>query len=216
MATQTVNLLDAIEHMPAGGTLILTDVSWDEYEQLVADLEQWNGIRVTYDQGRLEIMSPSSEHEPAKELISHLLRALAYETDIVLECLGSTTFKQKWLRRGLEPDCCFYVQNADKIIGVRRIELANDPPPDVVVEVDVSHASDSKFKIYAGMKVPEFWLYDGREMRMYQLVDDRYVLINSSLAFPVLTGEVITRFVTHALKDGQTAALKSFRQWLQK
>lgn len=216
MATQTVNLLDAIHHMPDGGTLILNDVSWDEYEQLVADLEHWNGIRVTYDQGRLEIMSPSREHEAVKEFISHFLRAFADETDVALECLGSTTYKQKWLERGLEPDCCFYVQNADKIIGERDIDLEIDPPPDIAVEVDVSHSSDTKLKIYAGMNVPEVWLYYRGSTRMYQLVEDRYVSIDASVAFPILTGEVVTGFVKQGLAEGQTAALKSFRTWLRK
>ncbi|HXD32718.1 MAG TPA: Uma2 family endonuclease [Pyrinomonadaceae bacterium] len=214
MATQTVNLLDSIEHMPSGGTLILTDVSWDEYEQLVADLEQWNGIRVTYDQGRLEIMSPSTKHEAAKEIIARMTYMISEEMDVAIEALGSTTYKQKWLQRGLEPDCCFYVQNADKIIGVMDIKLENDPPPDIAVEVDVSHASDTKLKIYAGMNVPEVWLYKREGMRIYQLVEDRYVLIDASVAFPLLTSEVLTRFVKQGLTDGQTAALKSFREWL--
>jgi Uma2 family endonuclease len=216
MATQTVNLIDAITHMPDGGTLILNDVSWDEYEQLVADLEQWNGIRVTYDQGRLEIMSPSKKHEAAKEIIARMMHVLAEEMDVAVEALGSTTYKQKWLQRGLEPDCCFYVQNADKIISVMDIKLEIDPPPDIAVEVDVSHASDTKLKIYAGMKVPEVWLYNRQGTHMYQLVEDRYVSIDASITFPILTNEIVTRFVKQGLAEGQTAALKSFRQWLAK
>jgi len=214
MATQTVNLLDAIEHMPEGGTLILTDVSWDDYEQLVAELELWDGIRVTYDEGRLEIMSPSSEHELSKELIPQIVRTLADKAGVVLESLGSTTYQQKWLRRGLEPDCCFYVQNATRIVGVRRIDLKKDPPPDIAVEVEVSHSSETKLKIYAGIGVPELWLCDSSTTRMYQLVEGKYVAIDASITFPLLTGEILTRFIKQSLIDGQTAALKSFREWL--
>ena len=214
MATQTVNWLDTISNLPIGGTLILSDVSWDEYQRLVAEIVEWNGVRVTYDQGRLEIMSPSSEHERAKEMIALLVHVLADETGITLESLGSTTYQQEWLQRGLEPDCCFYVQNAARIIGVADIRREKDPPPDLAVEVDVSHASAIKLKIYAGMGVPEIWLYDRKALRMHQLVDDQYVSTNASLTFPILTSDILTCFIKQGLELGQTAALKSFRQWL--
>src|SRR6266851_5588080 len=100
MATQTLSYLDAIAHLPDGGTLILTDVPWEEYEELVDDMDDWPGVRICYNHGRLEIMSPSSEHESFKEVISQLGRILAEETGVVLESLGSTTYKQKWLKRG--------------------------------------------------------------------------------------------------------------------
>lgn len=214
MATQTVNWLDTISNLPIGGTLILSDVSWDEYQRLIADLGEWNGVRVTYDQGRLEIMSPSSEHKAAKEMIACLLRAFADQTDTVIESYGSTTYQQEWLQRGLEPDCCFYIQNAARIIGVRDIRLEKDPPPDLAVEVVVSHASDTKLKIYAGMGVPEIWLYRRQGLRMYQLVQSGYVEIGASSTFPILTSTIVTRFVKQGLDKGQTVALKAFRDWL--
>jgi Uma2 family endonuclease len=215
MSTQTLDYLDAIAHLPAGGTLILTDVPWEEYEQLLEDVGDWPGVRICYNQGRLEIMSPSSEHENFKELISQLGRILADETGVVLESLGSTTYKQKWLKRGVEPDCCFYIQNAASIIGRHPIDLMTDPPPDIAVEVDISHESLSKLAIYAGMGVPELWRYDGQRVYIYRLLEQQYVEVSVSHTFPLITGEVLCQFLEQSWTEGQTAALKSFRDWLR-
>src|SRR5207249_772055 len=107
------------------------------------------------------------------------------ESGMVLEGAGSTTYKQDWLERGVEPDACFYVQSADKIIGLRRINLKTDPPPDIVVEIDVTHDSNTKLKIYAGMGVPELWHHAGGRARIYQLAKQNYVEVEKSPTFPV-------------------------------
>src|SRR6266702_8590113 len=98
MTTQTANYLDAIAHLPAGGSLILNDVPWEEYEELLSDLGEGYAVRIAYDRGRLEIMSPTARHEMYKDLLLRLVDSLA-ETkgDLVLETRGSTTFKEKQL-----------------------------------------------------------------------------------------------------------------------
>ena len=94
MASQTLNYLDAIWHLPVGGTLILTDVSWEEYDQLLTDLGATSAVKITYDRGRLEIMSPSQKHERFKEIIARIVYLIADEMNIPIESLGSTTYKQ--------------------------------------------------------------------------------------------------------------------------
>lgn len=215
MTTRTLNYIDAIAHLPDGSTLIMTDVSWAEYEELVDNLDDWPGVRVCYDQARLEITTPSFEHEGFKVLLSQLGHVLADETGVALESFGSTTYKQEWLKRGVEPDGCFYVQNAACMIGVRDIDLKADPPPDIVVEVDISHESTSKFAIYAGMGVPELWHYDGRKAQIYRLMGQRYVRVAASQTFPILTGDVLSRFLEQNRLEGQTGTLRSFREWLK-
>jgi Uma2 family endonuclease len=215
MTPQTANYLEAIGQLPAGGTLILTDVPWKDYEQLLHDLGDGYAVRISYDQGRLEIMSPSHQHENFKELISRLAHVIAEDLDIVLESLGSTTYKQEWLSRGVEPDACFYIQNAAQIIGRERIDLRTDPPPDVVVEIDVSHDSTSKLAIYAGMHVPELWRYDGNRARIYQLVGDVFVEKPTSMALPIVTSDLLTRFLEQSKTQGQSATLRSFRDWVR-
>src|SRR5581483_12388166 len=112
----TSYLIDAIAHMPARGKLILYDVSWEEYEQFLDELGDC-ALRVSYFRGRLEIMSPSLPHERPKEFLLQLARIIADELDLTLETAGSTTFKDEQLQMGAEPDTCFYVENAARIIG---------------------------------------------------------------------------------------------------
>lgn len=215
MATQTLNYLDAIAHLPAGGTLILNEVPWDEYEQLLADLGDGAGVRVSYDKGRLEVMSPSSKHEKFALLITLLVWAATEELDVVIESLGSTTYKLKWLAKGVEPDACFYVPNAEAIIGNEQIDLRVDPPPDIVVEIDISHESTRKLAIYAAMGVPEVWRYDGKRAHILQLAGQEYLEVNDSLVLPVFTTELLSRFLEQGKTEGQTAVRRSFREWLR-
>jgi Uma2 family endonuclease len=153
----TADYLKAIEHLPTGATLQLAGVSWDEYEEMLSELGDRAGLRVSYTEGRLQIVSSSVEHEEYKESIYSLAWLLADATNTVLETRGSATYRRRRTAKGVEPDTSFYVQNAARMIGKRRIDLETDPPPDVVVEIDLSHESSSKFPIYAALGVPEIW-----------------------------------------------------------
>ena len=215
MSTQTLSYLDAIEHLPAGGTLIFADVSWDEYEQLLADLGDCYGFRIFYDNGRLEIMSPSSFHEMYKDLAFSIAFILAHEGANPFESRGSTTFKQEWVGKGGEPDTCFYIQNAARIVGRRKIDLTIDPPPDIVVEIDVSHESTRKLQFYAGLGVPELWRYDEERMHIYVLTGNTYVEVPASPTFPILTADALTQFLEQSKTEGQAGAIRSFREWLR-
>lgn len=214
MTTYATSYLDAIAHMPAGGKLILYNVTWEEYEQLLDELRD-RALRVSYICGRLEIMSPSLPHERPKELLLQLARAVADEMDLTLETAGSTTFKDEQLAMGAEPDTCFYVQNAPLVIGKEGIDLMTDPPPDVVVEIDIWSESTGKMGFYAAIGVPEFWRYDNRQLRIYHLSEQGYVEASASLAFPLLTGEALTRFLEQSKSEGQSATLRAFREWLR-
>lgn len=215
MTAQTASYVDAIAHLPAGGTLILTDVSWQEYEQLLADLGEGYGVNIFYNQGRLEIMSPSLNHEMYTDLILHVARMIAEETRKDLESRGSTTFKQEKLRKAVEPDTCFYVQNASRIIGVLAIDLNIHPPPDIVVEVDVSHDTTAKSIFYAEIGVPELWRYDESRARIFHLSKGQYIEMSQSLALPILTSAALTKFLEQSKTEGQSAALRSVRAWLR-
>jgi Uma2 family endonuclease len=150
-----------------------------------------------------------------KDLLLRLVGRVADEADLVLETRGSTTFKEKRLLQGAEPDTCFYVENAKRIIGKGDIDLAKDPPPDIIVEVDVSHQSTGKLSFYSAIGVPEIWRYDERQVRILHLVEGRYVEMSSSLTFPVLTDKVLTDVLEQSKIEGQSAALRTFRQWLR-
>ncbi|MEW6209081.1 MAG: Uma2 family endonuclease [Acidobacteriota bacterium] len=215
MTTQTASYLDAIKHLPEGDTLMLDDVSWEEYEQLLEELGDDYAVNIFYNRGRLKIMSPLLGHEVYKEVLSRIAHIVAEHIDIDLEICGSITFKRKRKEQGAEPDTCFYIQNASRIIGKLRVDLATDPPPDVVVEIDVSHDSTDKFDFYASIGVPEIWRYDEQRAQIFHLLDETFVEMPASRALPLLTAEVLTRFLDQSKTAGQTATLKSFRQWLQ-
>src|SRR5205823_6028503 len=209
----TTDYLDLIERLPAGASLRLQNVGWDEYEHLLTQMETYPGHRVSFDRGRLIVMSPLPEHEEYKETIYSMVRTLSEELGVTLESRGAATFKSKRLAKGLEPDTCFYVQNAARLIGQRTITLGIDPPPDVVVEIDTTNESLHKFPIYAALGVPEIWRYDGRAAQFFQLAGAVYEEIEHSRAFPMLTAGVLTEFIEQSKTQGQSAALDAFRQY---
>ena len=218
MSTRSAEYKEAIEHLPEGAMIVLQGVRWEEYEQLLDDLADRPGVRVSYDQGKLEIMSPLTEHEEYKDFIARIVYALCDELDLNVEPRGSSTWKRKRDMKGAEPDACFYVANAERIIGKRQIDLTVDPPPDIVVEIDTTNESLSKFPIYSTLGVPEIWRYDARRKRalIYELRDQSYVEIASSRSFPILTSEAMADFIEQSQTQGQKAALAAFRQWIKK
>lgn len=216
MSTHTANYLDVIDRLPTGATLLLRHIDWDEYEQLLDDLAERPNLRVSYDQGRLEIMSPLPEHEKVKGVIHDLARILSEELSIPLEMLGSTTYRRELKAKGAEPDESFYVQNAAAIIGKRKIDLNVDPPPDIVVEIDLTHESLSKFPIYAALGVPEIWHYNGERAQVYNLVGEDYIEASASCFFAVITAELLAEFIERSKQEGQSAALAAFRQLVRR
>ncbi len=152
-----------------GGGVILHGVSWAAYEQLLADLQDSHAAYFAYDRGVLEIMAPSAEHEEYKDMIALLINVLAEEMAIDLRSFGSTTFRRKDLQRGFEPDACFYIPNEMRVRGEKKLDLAVDPPPDLVVEIDIISLSLDKLPIYAQIGVPEVWRYDGLRLSILVL-----------------------------------------------
>jgi Uma2 family endonuclease len=212
------DLREAVDHLPDAAVLVLDGITWDDYEQALSDLEDRPGVQVTYKQGRLEIVTTSSEHEQWKEFVLRLVQILCEELGLNLQSYGGTTWKRKRDLKGTEADTCFYVANAQRVIGKRQIDLLVDPPPDIVVEIDKSNQSLNKFPIYATFDVPEIWRCDVKrnEVRMYELNDAKsYVEIPSSRSFPILTNSVLADFIEQSRTEGQMAALAAFRHWLK-
>lgn len=211
------NLFQAVEHLTPGMTLRVDAVSWDDYEDLLADLGEASHVRVFYDQGRVEIMSPVSMHERPKNVIHDLISVLREELDIDIESLGSTTYKEEMKRKGAEPDDSFYIQNADSVIGQTvNLDLAYDPPPDLVIEIDRSNSSLDKFPIYAGLGVPELWRANDNQIRFWILTGEDYEESEYSRAFPFLTSGVISRFLGQGVLEGSRKTVQAFRQWVRR
>ena len=201
-----------IEHLPEGATLVLPQFSWEDYERLLEELRERPHLRISYDRGKLEIMSPLPEHEEYGRFIDDLVRVLASTHKLKVQKYGAATWKRQPLLRAVEPDCCYYVANAERVIGKRKFDLEIDPPPDIVVEIDITNESLSKFPIYAALSVPEIWSYDSKTIQFYELAGGKYREVSKSRFFPRLTPSMLAAALELNKTDGQDAALDSFRQ----
>jgi Uma2 family endonuclease len=200
--------LDYVQHM------VLEDVSWDFYERLLKEIGD-RPIRVTYDQGRLEMMSPFPEHEQVKKIVDLFIRVLTWELGIEVASFGSTTYRRKDAQKGLEPDECYYFKDEQKMRARKRWNPKRDPPPELVVEVDVTHRSVAREPIYAALGVPEIWRWTGRRLECLELGGGEYKPRERSLAFPFLIVGELTRFVNMRWRAGENATIAKFRTWLR-
>jgi len=197
--------------VPPGQRLLIHDLNWSEFEAILDELGEKRASRIAYSDGILEIRMPLPEHEVDKELIGDLVKILLEELEIDCECFGSTTFKKKEANSGLEPDQCFYIKNHQQMRGKRRLNLAIDPPPDLAIEVDVT--SKTQIDAYTRLGVPELWVYEGTELKIYLLEAGQYQNSTTSPTFPNLP---ILAWVAEVLEQsraiGRSPALRAFRQ----
>ncbi|GMR23974.1 MAG: Uma2 family endonuclease [Acidobacteriota bacterium] len=202
-------------HKPPDPSVVLENVSWQTYENLLADLADSSAPRLNYDRGVLEIMSPSAEHERLNRTLALLVEVVAEELSIETENLGSATFRREDLERGFEPDSCFYVRNAARIRGKKHLDLGVDPPPDLVIEIDITSSPIDKMSIYAQVGVPELWRYDGTTLQIACLEGEAYVTSSSSAVFPILTVETLRDFLAQSRLSTRLELTKAFRQWIR-
>jgi Uma2 family endonuclease len=215
MTQAATDYLEAIDHLPVGGKLYLEDVSWDEYEELLEELEGKRHVRISYDNGRMEIMTLSPEHEGYASLFSHLIDVLAEELDLEFFSIRSTTLKRKRALQGKEPDDCFYIGDVTRILGKKRLDLDYDSPPDLAVEVDVTNPTLDKMAIYAGLGVPEVWRFDDYQVEFYSLVGRHYTLAPMSAIFPFLPPSVVADHLNTGVNQGIRAMKRAFREWVR-
>ncbi len=195
--------------------LVLHDVGWDDYEamlQIVGDRR----IRVTYDAGTMEVRMPSQRHSPAAQLLGLFVPRLAEELEIPYEPLGMTTWKRRGAAKGLEADQCYYIQNQAIVRERPAIDLDVDPPPDLAIEVDITHSSLDRMAIYAGLRIPEVWLYDGRVLTIYHLDPaGHYQPHDASRSFPGLRAADVERFVELGRTTDKLGWSRTLREWVR-
>ena len=198
---------------PTAQSVLLEGVSWATYECLLTDFGDSHTVRVAYDQGALEIMAPSYAHEQLNNLIAMIVSFVATEMDIDFENAGSTTFKRADVGRGFEPDSCFYLQHVAAIRSQRTIDLATDPPPDLVVEVDITHPSLDKLPIYAALGVPEVWRYTDERLVMYRHAGDGYEVVEGSSVLPGVTGTDVQNWLEASQQMSRAAWMRQVQTW---
>ena len=196
--------------------VVLSNIGWQTYEALLADDPERRVPRLTYDRGELEIVSPSPEHEEDIETLKLLVELVAATWSVQLKSLGSTTYRREDVRRGFEPDGSYYVQHEVRMRGRREIDLAADPPPDLVLEMDVSRSSLDKLGLYAAMGIPEVWRCRAGRVTIHLLTGSGYRATDRSAALPLLTASDVTRGLTESRTRPRSEWLWAVVAWAQR
>jgi Uma2 family endonuclease len=196
-----------------GDRILLHNISWQQFETLLNDLGDHRAARIAYDRGTLEIMTPLPEHEYYKEILSDATKDIAEALDRNYESYGSTTWRRRLKEAGLEPDNCFYFQNESLVRGKLEFDLERDPPPDLSLEVDLTHESLNRLPIYARLGVPELWRYNDGEITIYHLQQGEYVEATQSLVFPELPIRVLPSVIEEHRQKGRRALRQAIRDW---
>lgn len=200
------------------GAVVLRCVSWRQYESLLEVFDN-QSLRHTYDAGRLELMSPTLTHDWEKHLLGRLLDRMAEELGVETKGIGSTTLRLAEQEVGVEPDECFYIANepAMRARGQRgdKLDLANDPPPDLAIEIDVTSSSLPRLPVFAAIGVAEVWRLDASGLQFLRLVEGAYQACDHSLAFPFLPSAVLQDLVQNKQGQSELQLVKQFTAWVR-
>lgn len=195
--------------------VVLYNISWQTYQALLADTGDHRSSRLAYDRGVLEITMPSDLHEFIKRLLERIVTTLTEELNLKVRSVGSVTLDRQDLARGVEPDSGFYIQNASRIRG-RKLDIVNNPVPDLVVEVDITSTSTRRLAIYKALQIAEVWRYTARTIEIKQLQDGDYVNCEFSAAFPMVSVADLQRFVEEGNDtDDDNTVIRSLRSWIR-
>ena len=196
-----------------GQQLLVEDVNWQQFESILAELGERRASRLSYSNGRLEIMVPLAEHEKAKEIIGDMVKILLEARQIAFESLGSTTLKNERMSQAVEPDTCFYIQNQAAVIGKNRLDMSVDPPPDLAIEIDLT--SRTQLDNYQILGVPELWRYARRGLQINVLQAEQYIESDVSPTFPnIPIVQLVNQYTQQSQVAGRTRAIQAFRNWV--
>jgi Uma2 family endonuclease len=212
-------LIERLAAARPGELVDVADVAWEDYERLL----EWRdanrrGARLTYDSGRLEIMVVTNLHERLRKILAMLVEAWIEETGGEYLPSGQLTHKREDLEKGFEPDECYYIQNWKKVAGLRQIDFFKDPPPDLMIEVEVSRTVEGRLPVIAAFKIPEVWRYDGEAVTILMLQKNKkYKAAPASRAIPDFPFGDAPRFLEMAasVENSYATIAREFRQWIR-
>ncbi|MBV9960558.1 MAG: Uma2 family endonuclease [Acidobacteria bacterium] len=208
------HILDRLTATATAEKRIYYGVAWETYLQLLEELGDETNVRLTFNRGALEIMSPKRLHEQITRLVDMIVTLLAFELGLNVDNCGAMTLRVAAVERGGEPDSCFYIAHEAAVRGSEEIDLQIHPPPDMVLEVDITNPSLDKFGLYLAARVPEVWRYDGAHMSFHLLAGEQYQNASHSLCFPHLTTQMLERYLHLGREQGSTAMLQVVKQEL--
>jgi Uma2 family endonuclease len=199
----------------AAQRFVLSGIDWDTY-LCFSDLLGERNIRFNYKDGELEFMTLSPEHQRAKHLLALFLGVVSMEMEIDIAGFGSMTCRREDLERGFEPDECYWIAHEAQMRGRKEIDLSRDPPPDLLLEVEISRTFVNRLAIAAGLGVPEIWRYDGQTIHIMLLnAEGKYVESPRSQAFPFFPVAELVRFLHQDANQSETQLLRAFRTWVR-
>ena len=199
---------------PAEQRVVFHDISWQGYETILEVLGDKRSSRLIYYQGTLEIMMPLETHEAATRMIERFISNLVFGLGMKIKTMGSTTLKFPELATSSEPDDCYYIQNQPLVAG-KKVDLKVDPPPDLIVEVDITYTNVDKFKVYSTMGIAEFWRYNGEVLKIYQLQDGQYVEVEKSPTFPTWVEKTKLYEFLKECETDETEAQRNLQAWIR-
>ena len=193
----------------------MKNISWQTFKTMLAEMGVERNSRFAYENGIVEIMTPLMPHENSNRVIEGFVLVLCEEFGLEVKSTGSLTLTRDDLEKGGEPDSSYYIQNESLVRGKENIDLATDPPPDLVLEVEYSRSKIDKLSLYASMGIPEFWRYNGTLLRVYTLTGSQYSEVELSPTFAPVLVKDIPQFIQESRKIGQLAAKSAFRAWVR-
>ncbi len=207
--------MTALTTAPSEIRTILQNISWQTFKTMLVEMGGKRNSRLAYMNGMVEIMCPLMPHENSNRLIEVFVGVLCEEFALEIKRTGSVTLTRDDLEYGGEPDSSYYIQNESLIRGRENIDLATDPPPDLVLEVEYSRSMIDKEKLYAAMGIPEFWRFNGSILKILLLRNRRYIEVEISPTFKPVPVREIPRFIQESKTSGEMTATRDFRAWVR-
>jgi Uma2 family endonuclease len=195
-----------------GSAMTISGLTWKAYETVLQELGDNRLTRIAYNHGTLEIRMPGELHEIINRLLAKIITLLAMESSIEANDFGSITLNRQDLDRGIEPDTCFYIQNAEQGQGMAST-ATESLPPDLALEVDIANASTSKLSIYQAIGIPEIWLYRQNCLSIQRLQNGEYVETANSLSFPQITSQQLNQWLEMRKTETDVAVLRDVQQF---
>lgn len=198
-----------------GVPIRLRGLNWNDYlalSEIIGDRR----LRTYYCDGEMEILMPSYGHELWVAILGQFVELLTMTLKMPRKSGGQSTFRREELERGLEPDRCYYLENEPRVRDKMKLDLRFDPPPDLALEIEITHSAEKRMIVYAGLRVPEVWRYDGESLSVHQLVaNGEYVVADRSRFFPFLPMQELVRFLRMSGSMSESLLMESFVEWVR-
>lgn len=194
---------------------LIPDVSWDFYLRFCDEIGE-RPLRLSFNNGMLEIMITKSPHEFYRKMLAKLIEMIILEFNIPVRSGGSMTFQRFDLEKGFEPDDCWWITHEQEVRNKSEFDFQKDPPPDLAIEIEISRSLVNRIGIFAAIGVQELWRHNGRKLRFCVLEEDgTYQDRETSLAFPFLTPTDLEPFLRLDEPTDETSRVRAFRDWLR-